>query len=49
MTKHTDEFLQFVEPVTCREYILPRDDISTDPKGWINWTRIGSHNQLPTR
>ena len=24
MTKHTDEFLQFAEPVTCREYTLPR-------------------------
>ena len=35
MTKHTDEFLQFTEPVTCREYILPRDEKSTDPKGWI--------------
>ena len=54
MTKHTDEFLQFAEPVTCREYTLPRDEKSTDPKGWIrvntkNWTRIGSHNQLPAR
>ena len=35
MTKDTDEFLQFAEPVTCREYSLPRDDKSTDPKGWI--------------
>ena len=26
MTKHTDEFLQFAEPVTCREYTLPRDE-----------------------
>ena len=33
MTKHTDEFLQFAEPVTCREYTLPRDEKSTDPKG----------------
>ena len=23
MTKHTDEFSQFTEPVTCREYTLP--------------------------
>ena len=43
VTKHTDEFLQFAEPVTCREYTLPRDDKSTDP------TRIGSHNHLPAR
>ena len=54
MTKHTDEFLQFAEPVTCREHTLLRDDKSTDPKGWIsrehrNWARIGSHNQLTTR
>ena len=34
MTRHTDEFLHFAEPVTCREYNLPRDDKSTDPKGW---------------
>ena len=34
MTKHTDEFLQFAEPVTCREKTLPRDEKSTDPKGW---------------
>ena len=31
-TKHTDEFLQIAEPVTYREYTLPRDDKSTDPK-----------------
>ena len=24
MTKQTDEFLQIAEPVTCREYTLPR-------------------------
>ena len=31
MTKHTEEFLQFEELVTCREYTLPRDDKSTEP------------------
>ena len=42
MTKHTDEFLQFTEPVTCREYTLPRDEKSTDTKGWIRGnTKIG--------
>ena len=25
MTKDTEEFSQFTEPVACREYILPRD------------------------
>ena len=52
MTKHTDEFLQFAEPVTRREYTLPRDYKSTDPKGWVQGnTKIGpvSHNQLPAR
>ena len=39
MTKHTDEFLQFV---TCRMYTLARDEKSTDPKGWIRGnTKIG--------
>ena len=27
--------LTFAEPVTCREYTLPRYQKSTDPKGWI--------------
>ena len=35
MTKHTDVFSQFTEPVTCREYTLPRDEKSTDSKGLI--------------
>ena len=42
MTKHTDEFLQFAEPVTCREYTLPRDEEASEPKGWIRRnTKIG--------
>ena len=42
MTKHTDEFSQFAEPVTCREHTLPRDYKSTDPKGGIQGnTKIG--------
>ena len=35
MTKHPDEFSQFTEPVKCRECTLPRDEKSSDPKGWI--------------
>ena len=35
MTKDTEEFSQFAEPVACREYTLPRDDKSADPKGSI--------------
>ena len=26
MTKHADVFLQYAEPVTCREFFLPRDE-----------------------
>ena len=49
MTKHTDEFLQFTEPVTCREYTLPRDEKSTDPKGWIRGnTKIGPVLEVTT-
>ena len=49
MTKHTDEFLQFAEPVACRECILPRDDKSTDPKGWIPGnTKIGPVLEVTT-
>ena len=35
MTKHTEEFSQFAEPVTCREYTLPRDENLSEPKAWI--------------
>ena len=49
MTKHTDEFLQFTEPVTCREYTLPRDGKSSDPKGWIRGnTQIGPVLEVTT-
>ena len=49
MTKHTDEFLQFTEPVTCLEYTLPQDEKSTDPKGWIRGnTKIGPVLEVTT-
>ena len=49
MTKHTDEFLQFAEPGTCREYTSPRDEKSTDPKGWIlGNTKIGPVLEVTT-
>ena len=42
MTKDTEEFSQFTESVTCREYTLPRDEKLSDPKGWIRGnTKIG--------
>ena len=34
MTKDTEEFSQFTESVACREYTWPRDEKSSDPKGW---------------
>ena len=49
MTKYTDEFLQFAEPVTCREYTSPRDEKSTDPKGGIQGnTKIGPVLEVTT-
>ena len=45
----TDEFSQFTDPVTCREYTLPRDDKSTDPEGWIRGnTKIGPVLEVTT-
>ena len=35
MTKDTEEFSQFRASVPCREYTLPRDENSSEPKGWI--------------
>ena len=35
MTKGIEEFSQFTESVACREYTLPRDEDSCEPKGWI--------------
>ena len=49
VTKHTDEFSQFTDSVACREYILPRDEKSTDPKGWIRGnTKIGPVLEVST-
>ena len=50
VTKDTGDFRQF-RSVACREYTLPRDDPSSQPKVWIqgkheNWACIGSHNQF---
>ena len=49
MTKDTEEFSQFTEPVTYREYTLPRDEKSSDPKGWIRGnTKIGPVLEVTT-
>ena len=49
MTEDIEEFLQFTEPVACREYTLPRDEKSSDPKGWIRGnTEIGPVLEVTT-
>ena len=49
MTKDTEEFSQFTSPVACREYTLPRDEKSSDPKGWIRGnTKIGPVLEVTT-
>ena len=49
MIKDTDEFSQFTEPVTCREYTLPRDANSSEPKGWFRGnTEIGPVLEVTT-
>ena len=49
MTEDTEEFSQFTESVTCREYTLPRDEKSTHPKGWIRRnTKIGPVLEVTT-
>ena len=49
MTEDTEEFSQFTEPATCREYTLPRDEKSPDPKGWIRGsTKIGPVLEVTT-
>ena len=44
MTKDTEEFSQFTESVAGRECTLPRDEKSSDTKGWIRGnTKIGPY------
>ena len=48
MTKDTGDFRQF-RAVACREYTLPRNDESSQPKGWIQGnTRIGPILEVTT-
>ena len=49
MTKDTEEFSQFKDSVACREYTLPRDEDSSNPKGWIRGnTKIGPVLEVTT-
>ena len=48
MTKDTAEFSQF-HAVACREYTLPRDEETSEPKGWIRGnTKIGPVLEVTT-
>ena len=48
MTEDTAEFSQF-NAVACREYTLPRDDGSSQPRGWIQGsTKIGPVLEVTT-
>ena len=42
MTEDTAEFSHFTDAVACRESTLPRDEETSEPKGWIRGnTKIG--------
>ena len=48
VTKNTGSLKQF-RSVACREYILPRDDPASQPKGWIQGNmRIGPVLEVTT-
>ena len=48
MTKDTGDFTKF-HTVACREYTLPRNDESSQPKGWIQGnSRIGLVLEITT-
>ena len=49
MTNDTEDFSQFTDSVACREYTLPGDENSSEPKGWIRGnTKSGPALELTT-
>ena len=49
MTKDTETFSQFTDSVASREYTLPRDEDTSEPKGWIRGnTKIGPVLEVTT-
>ena len=49
MTKDTADLSQFTDAVACREYTLPRDEETSEPKGWIRGnTKIGPVLEVTT-
>ena len=48
MTNDNEEFSQF-RTAACREYTLPRDEDTSEPKGWIRGnTKIGAVMEVTT-
>ena len=49
LTKDTEEFSQITDSVACCEYTLPRDENSSEQKGWIRGnTKIGPVLEVTT-
>ena len=49
MTEDTEKFSHFTDSEACHEYTLPRDEQSSDPKGWIRGnTKIGPVLEVTT-
>ena len=49
MTKDTAEFSQVTDAVACREYTVPREEETSEPKGWIRGnTKIGPVLEVTT-
>ena len=49
MTEDTADFSQFTDSVACREYTLPRDEVASQPRGWIQGdTKIGPVLEIAT-
>ena len=49
MTKDTEEFSEFTDPVACREYTLPKDEKLSDPEGCLRGnTKIGPVSEVTT-
>ena len=47
--KGSAEFSQFTDAMACREYTLPRDEETYEPKGWIRGnTKIGPVLEVTT-
>ena len=49
MTKDTEEISHLTDSVACREHTLPRDESSSEPKGWTRGnTKTGPVLEIAT-